>query len=165
MDRKIDIAPFGEQDRLGKHQLKTRTSTYVNISPKLSKGVGHYPNLSYEPLAPAKEQDQLNDGSIKLQNGSYVPMSNLRTVYGDVQEDCFIATAVYGDPNALEVRVLRGFRDNNLNRNPLGRAVTRLYYSGIGKRAANIIGHIPGAVPVIKQGLDALVQRYSPQTK
>jgi hypothetical protein len=41
---------------------------------------------------------------------------------------CFIATAVYGDYNAVEVLVLRNFRDSVLNRYFLGRLFTRLYY-------------------------------------
>ena len=42
--------------------------------------------------------------------------------------DCFIATAVYGDPLHPDVEFLRYFRDENLLRSRLGRAFVELYY-------------------------------------
>ncbi len=41
---------------------------------------------------------------------------------------CFIATATFESPLALEVLVLRRFKDNVLNRYLLGRAFIRIYY-------------------------------------
>ena len=81
-------------------------------------------------------------------------------------DDCFIATAVYGDKNAPEVQVLRDFRDNVLMENKLGRIVIDLYYSGFGKRTADFIkNHVPSIIPLTRKGLDYLVRRYSSQTK
>lgn len=42
---------------------------------------------------------------------------------------CFIATAAYGTPFALEIRTLRSFRDNFMTRNNLGKKSVALYYS------------------------------------
>jgi len=44
-------------------------------------------------------------------------------------DPCFIATAAYNTPQAAEIDVLREFRDTVLNSNPVGRAITKLYYA------------------------------------
>lgn len=41
---------------------------------------------------------------------------------------CFIATACYGDYDALEVLVLRQFRDDQLLTSRMGRMLVRFYY-------------------------------------
>jgi len=42
--------------------------------------------------------------------------------------NCFIATAVYGDPCCKEVRALRKFRDEKLLKNRLGSLFVKAYY-------------------------------------
>jgi len=42
---------------------------------------------------------------------------------------CYVATSVYGDYDAPQVRVLRHWRDQHLNRSRLGRGFVRLYYA------------------------------------
>ena len=77
------------------------------------------------------------------------------------KHDCFVATAVYGDINAPEVQVLRDFRDNVLMNNGLGRIVVDLYYSGMGERVADAVKRRASyLIPIIKSGLDKLVQYY-----
>ncbi len=77
-------------------------------------------------------------------------------------DDCFVATAVYGNPAAPEVNVLRQYRDNVLNHNALGRAFVSFYYSGAGKKAAEFIRtRLPAAIPPIRYCLDNLVDSYS----
>lgn len=77
-------------------------------------------------------------------------------------DDCFIATAVYGDKHAPEVETLRQFRDNVLMESAPGRAFVRFYYSGAGKTAADLIQEkLPGTIPAIRNGLDWLVEKYS----
>lgn len=44
------------------------------------------------------------------------------------KEGCFIATAVYGDSDTVELHVLRSFRDTILLRYQLGRMCVNLYY-------------------------------------
>jgi len=41
---------------------------------------------------------------------------------------CFIATAVYGDPSCYQVRELRKYRDNTLLKNVAGRTFVNIYY-------------------------------------
>jgi hypothetical protein len=44
------------------------------------------------------------------------------------KDKCFIATAVYGTPDAAEVLILRQFRDEVLANSLFGRAFISLYY-------------------------------------
>ncbi len=44
------------------------------------------------------------------------------------KDECFIATAVYGNSQAKEIDVLRSFRDEILLKNKLGRFFTKSYY-------------------------------------
>lgn len=81
-------------------------------------------------------------------------------------DECFIATAVYGDKNAPQVQKLREFRDNVLMQSSTGRAFVNFYYGGAGKKTADFIRkRLPSTIPVIKKSLDALVERYSAQRK
>lgn len=48
---------------------------------------------------------------------------------GDKKSPCFIATAAFGSPNAIEVEDLRHFRDAVLIPRRLGRSFVRGYYS------------------------------------
>lgn len=76
--------------------------------------------------------------------------------------DCFVATAVYGDKNAPQVQALRRFKDEVLMRNHLGRTFVDFYYSGAGKKTAGFVReHLPSTLPLIRKGLDYLVDRYS----
>ncbi len=56
---------------------------------------------------------------------------NCKNVFGPrsgAKTGCFIATAAYGDEDLPEVRFLRQFRDDVLEKSRLGRAAVRLYY-------------------------------------
>jgi len=64
---------------------------------------------------------------------------------------CFIATAVYGDPGAEKIDILRSFRDEILLEKRIGKALTNLYYKvspGIANRIAKdeslrkAVGHL-----------------------
>jgi len=75
-------------------------------------------------------------------------------------ESCFIATAVYGDVEAPQVKTLRKFRDEKLSKSKLGRAAINFYYSGFGKKTAKYIQeNFPSSIPVIRKGLDYLVKK------
>src|SRR3989344_8042637 len=90
-----------------------------------------------------------------------------KSPYKSTREDskfCFIATVVYGDINAREVHVLRDFRDKVLRESRIGRAAIDLYYGGLGERTANLIkDRAPSLIPVIKKGLDYIVDMCSPR--
>ena len=83
----------------------------------------------------------------------------------DTLDECFVASVVYVDPNAPEVRALRDFRDHVLSQTNLGRRAVSFYYSGAGKRMAKFIEKTaPSAVPIIRKGLDALVAYHLRRT-
>jgi hypothetical protein len=65
---------------------------------------------------------------------------------------CFIATAAYGTPMADEIEVLREFRDTYLLTNPVGRALTDIYYR-VGPPMAEFINEHPGLKPIVRAGL------------
>ena len=54
-------------------------------------------------------------------------------------QSCFVATVVYRDINAPQIETLRGFRDEVLAQNPIGRRVIDFYYSGAGQRTAQMV--------------------------
>lgn len=131
-------------------------------------------------------QDKLKEGLLKIDDGSYVDVSDYynqigkhlevdtEKVFRDLDQteseragrDCFIATAVYGDANAPQVEALRGFRDNVLMWNALGKTVVDFYYGGAGKRTADFLRkHLSSTIPIIRRGLDILVERCSIQKK
>lgn len=79
---------------------------------------------------------------------------------------CFIATAVYGDYNAPEVKFLRNIKDDKLNNYFIGRKFIDFYYSGAGEKAAEYIQHkIPWAIPIIRTGLNIFIHNYKYITK
>lgn len=76
-------------------------------------------------------------------------------------DPCYIASEVYGSPDCREVQSLRNFRDQVLQKNPLGRAFVHFYYSGAGKTTANFISsHANFLKPLIKSFLDYLAGFY-----
>jgi|GEM_PF-788018 len=92
------------------------------------------------------------DHTIEVQaTGSTTRMDSIPTSapaeYNDDDDDewhedwCFIATAAYGSNMADEVEILKGFRDNVLLRNSVGRAFVRFYYTISPGLADYIIQH------------------------
>ncbi len=76
--------------------------------------------------------------------------------------NCFVATAVYGDGDAPEVKLLRNFKDRVLKKKRLGRSFINFYYSGAGEKTAKFIeNHMSYAIPLIRRGLDKFVGSYS----
>jgi hypothetical protein len=65
---------------------------------------------------------------------------------------CFIATAAYGTPMAEEIEILRGFRDEYLLTNPVGRVLVGLYYR-FSPPIAEFITEHPRLKPVVRAGL------------
>lgn len=74
--------------------------------------------------------------------------------------ECFIATVVYDDIEASQIKILRKFRDNKLSNMTLGRAFIIFYYDGFGKRAAKCIKKIfPFFIPILRTSLDYLIKK------
>jgi hypothetical protein len=125
-------------------------------------------------LAPLEEQDRLHNGYLKTDSGRYIRLdSSVRMIetrkvrlpdsyYADYEEanECFVATAVYGDREAPQVRALRQFRDEVLRKSRIGKAFIDFYYSGAGRKLANLIKDIPSSIPIIRKGLDFLVRKH-----
>jgi hypothetical protein len=65
---------------------------------------------------------------------------------------CFIATAAYGTPMAEEIEILRGFRDEYLLTNPVGKALVDLYYR-VSPPIAEFITEHPSLKPIVRAGL------------
>ena len=81
-------------------------------------------------------------------------------------EDCFIASVVYGDVNAREVNVLREYRDNVLMNSQEGRKFVELYYGGLGKILAGFFREQGKfLIPIIRKGLDYVVRDYLEREK
>jgi len=76
---------------------------------------------------------------------------------------CFVATAVYGDPECWQVRTLREFRDRVLARSSLGQAFITFYYGGGGQRVAHFLRGRRGLVLFIRKFLDSVVANYAPR--
>ncbi len=76
------------------------------------------------------------------------------------EEDCFVATVVYGDFDAPEVLALRYFRDRYLLRSVVGRAFVKAYYawgSNMAIHVINLLGQ-PGRA-VLQAFLAPLVRK------
>ena len=71
---------------------------------------------------------------------------------------CFVATAVYGSPQAQQVLVLRAYRDRVLNRSSSGRAFVLVYYR-FGPSIARLVRLIPPLGRVARRVLDGFVVR------
>jgi hypothetical protein len=65
---------------------------------------------------------------------------------------CFIATIIYGTSIAGEIEILRGFRDEYLLTNPVGRVLVDLYYR-VSPPMATFITEHPSLKPIVRAGL------------
>ncbi len=74
----------------------------------------------------------------------------------DADSDCFVATVAFAGPAAVEVQILRRFRDRTLSRHRLGRAFIAVYYR-YGPRLADFIQ----ARPQLRQLTAALLARLA----
>lgn len=97
-------------------------------------------------LGNSKATDRMNEliaknnrmsNALKMQvaeiqkNGSIYPITSLPYIEkseASKTEGCYIATAVYGDYDAEEVKILRKFRDSVLQQCLLGQILVKIYY-------------------------------------
>jgi hypothetical protein len=82
-------------------------------------------------------------------------MKSMMAALGDLS--CFIATAVYRDPMAHELTVLRGFRDRVLLQSDPGARLVAFYYRN-GPGWAQWIREHPGVAPYVRHALDRVVR-------
>lgn len=80
---------------------------------------------------------------------------------------CIIATLTYEDPEAIQVKTLRNFRDEYLTKRWWGKIFINLYY-GIAPTLVLILKPLPGWRKFLRKGLDVLCQKklsnYTPQS-
>jgi len=85
-----------------------------------------------------------------------ITMDNSYSIRANFQEAgsrcCCVATAAYGSPMAEEIEILREFRDGYLLTNPLGQALTDLYYR-VSPPIAEFITEHPSLKPIARAGL------------
>jgi hypothetical protein len=70
---------------------------------------------------------------------------------------CFIASAVYEDPNHIDVIVLRSFRDNKLSKNIFGRMFIKFYWA-IGPCLARHLSNKPKLKIIIRKCIHSIVR-------
>jgi len=69
-----------------------------------------------------------NDPNDSGPGGGFSSCAETNWNFGDIGPGCFIATAAYGSSMDSRLDVLRGFRDEHMLTNGLGRAMVDLYY-------------------------------------
>lgn len=99
-------------------------------------------------------------------DGEFVKTSDGGIYHGKnvdvLPNNCFIATVVYGNRDAPQVRALRRFRDEELKDHVVGRVFLDAYYGGAGRRAADFLrDYLSPTIPLIKKGLDLIAKRYA----
>ena len=98
------------------------------------------------------------DSGIYIITGEMMEIRNFGTWPTDTEKPtptpsaCFIATAAYGTPLHEDIDVLRGFRDEYLMTNPLGRAFVEIYYA-TSPPIADVIRANEGLRTVVREGL------------
>lgn len=98
-------------------------------------------------------------GSIIIELLSIMALFILNLVPGGVgggDSPCFIATAAYGTPLAVDIDVLRAFRDEWLLGNVAGTAFTDVYYR-LSPAVADLIAQHPVLAAVARLGIGAMV--------
>ena len=163
------LLPFEAQDRLKQGKLRTRylkpfgtekKDTYlgignfraiVNRSLRKKYGIGRKQSTKFLPF---EHQDKLGEGLIRISagGGKYITIDDIKKV--EYVDDCFVATAVYQDPDAWQVNTYRALRDEDLASNRVGRMFTDWYCGGGGKRLSDIVREHPGLRPPLRAALD-----------
>jgi len=73
---------------------------------------------------------------------------------------CFIATAAYGTPMAVEIELLREFRDKEMEPNSLGRTLVAMYYEA-SPSIANIIARSENMRSLVRLNLKPIIRILS----
>jgi hypothetical protein len=160
------MKPIEQQDRINEGFLKLDDGSYERINARC------YANLKDGTRVHlSATQDEVRRGfvrkwscSLRSYEDRYIPVDQIKSFeFGEWENEqesgCFVATKVYGNPQASQVQALRQIRDKTLMPNPVGRKFVDWYYSGNGKRAAKFIGEkMPCLVSPIRAGLDFVVR-------
>ena len=112
--------------QLAEQALNQIRSKYT--APKVTTTASNYPRTS-----PAQNHATSTAAASSFTANSNIQKSNTSTAISQQtqpakKEGCYIATAVYGSYDALEVMTLRRFRDEKLRKSAFGRWFIRTYY-------------------------------------
>ncbi len=75
-----------------------------------------------------------------------------RSLSGSSDEDCFVATAAYGTPLAIEIQILREFRDKHMREHEIGKLFIA-WYENNGPKLAAFLNKYPRLKPLVRQFL------------
>jgi len=73
-----------------------------------------------------------------------------RSLTESSDEDCFVATAAYGTPLAIEIQILREFRDKHMRKHEIGKLFINWYESN-GPKLAALLNRHPKLKPLVRQ--------------
>ena len=95
----------------------------------------------------------------RQQGSTRIAVSSNKVQAPQKQGFCFVATACFGDYDHPTVRVLRQFRDRELQRTPFGSEFISLYYR-YGRSLASLLDRFPALKPVVRKILKVFAQVY-----
>jgi hypothetical protein len=102
---------------------------FVDDCPHCSEPVMAEKRYSGEMVCPECNRSVYSDGSSYSRSSTHGGSTTTSTTRSSsTNEDCFVATAVYGDYEHPDVRRLRRFRDETLRHAAWGRAFIAWYY-------------------------------------
>lgn len=113
-------------------------SVPLEIAQVLNRLYGAYP-VTRRPASP---RDRPLPGPLRRPSAQVPARGAAQQATQTQSELCFVATAVYGDPQAQDVVTLRRFRDEVLSRTLLGRLAIAAYWI-VGPRAAVVVQRLP----------------------
>lgn len=128
-------------------RAKDSRGNYVN-PPMVICGYCNGTGLSNEEMSTSSD----SSGGVKPREGSGG---------GGGGGSCFVATAVFETSDCEELRILRRFRDESLDRALIGRILTRIYYR-IGPSIADYVKMRPRLKRATRFILSFLCRRLSP---
>lgn len=94
-------------------------------------------------------------GNLDNRLSSSSTSNKLEKPINEKESSCFVATAVYGDPQHQQVVKLRSYRDGTLSKSLIGRSFIRLYY-----KTGPHLAILPNKSKVIKSILKNLLDRF-----
>lgn len=110
---------------INRFELQKLFAKYINNATEQAKLSPLFNKLSYYNSSVYKEAEAgFNDFINKIESDR----KENETKKNNDNGACYIATAVYGDYNCPEVKVLRNFRDNYLLKYKVGKAFVNYYY-------------------------------------
>lgn len=145
--------------------LLTTVNTYdtyeqaIASNPKLNSQQNK-PVILQDPSGAFSTQDEKGSASGRLEAGWSA--ENKQKALDFYKQflfllDCFVATAAYQNPDAPQIKILRGFRDTVLFSSKSGRHLIQLYYRYGPALADKVIQH-PSIIPVVRKSLNVFVQ-------